>query len=96
MRFAVVLLAALTAASARTLWHQLDANYTFERYTLEFGRRYELGSTEYNTRAAIFSANLQSILAHNADPTKTWKVRIIYLHVFISVMAVTSTCSHLL
>ena len=75
MRAAVVVLAAVAAlASGRTLWHQLDASYTFDRYCEEFGKRYEAGSSEYSTRKALFDSNLARIMAHNQDTTKTWKV----------------------
>lgn len=74
MRVAFVLLAIVCVVSGRTLWHQLDQNYTFDKYCAEHGRDYAKGSEEYLTRSALFTANLQRILAHNADPTKTWKV----------------------
>jgi hypothetical protein len=72
--FGFALAAAVAVSSGRTLWHQLNENYTFDRYCAEFGRNYEVGSSEYTTRKSLFEANLARILKHNADKTKTWKV----------------------
>jgi len=59
--------------AAAPSWDQLNESYTFDMYCAEFGRSYEAGSAEFNTRKALFDANLAHILAHNKDTTKTWK-----------------------
>lgn len=43
-----------------------------------YGKRYT-DKKEYYTRKSIFEANLQKILAHNQDTTKTWKEEINHL-----------------
>ena len=44
-----------TQLSQLTLFtSQQVAEYTFERYVREFGRTYEAGSEEYNTRSKLF------------------------------------------
>ena len=42
-RLALVFLTAVVVAvvSGKTLWHQLDTSYTFDRYCAEFGKVYE-------------------------------------------------------
>ena len=75
MRAALVAAAVLFAgvASARTTWDMLNASYTFDAYCAEFGRSY--GPAEYASRKALFDTRLSGILAHNANPGRTWKVR---------------------
>jgi len=68
-----LLAAAVCGASARTLWHQLDSSYTFDKYCTEFGRNYTLGGEEYGLRKQLFEGNLARIMAHNQDGSKTWK-----------------------
>ena len=54
---------------------QLDETYSFEKYCAEFNKPHVVGTPEYENRREVFTHNLKNILAHNADPTKTWKVR---------------------
>jgi hypothetical protein len=71
---AVLLLSALVAsASARTHWSELNESYTFERYCGEFGKAYS--GAELAARQAAFSARMARIMAHNADSTRSWRVR---------------------
>ena len=82
MRAALLCFAAFAAiASGRTLWYDLSTNYTFDNYLAEFSKSYS--GAEYSTRKALFESNLQRIMAHNQDTTKTWKVSFLY-----------STCFH--
>lgn len=69
------LLLGATLASARTTWDMLNASYTYEAYASEFPHAVAPGHPEYAMRKAIFESNLARVMAHNANPTKTWKVR---------------------
>jgi hypothetical protein len=55
-----------------TPWRKLDQGYTFENYEQEFARSYSQQS-ERNERKTIFELNLQEIIAHNSDPSNTWR-----------------------
>jgi len=70
----VLLLAVVAAAASspapHTKWHQLQG-YTFDKYRKEFSKVYD--HHEYLLRKSIFEERLASIMAHNSDPTKTWK-----------------------
>jgi len=73
-----VLCALACAALARTTWDKLDATYTFEKYEAEFNKRYQ-SATEREARKKIFLNNLETVLAHNNDPTKSWKMGVNHL-----------------
>jgi len=72
----VVLLFALSIdqgfALKRTRWYQLDESYSFERYVQEFSKTYASPS-ERETSRAIFEDRLADVLAHNKDPSFSWK-----------------------
>jgi len=61
--------AALAAtATGRTLWTDLEASpYSYDLWLAEHGARYP-------GRREVFESNLAVIRAHNADPSKTWKM----------------------
>jgi len=65
------------ALAARLKWHELDASYSFETYLGHYGKTYP--AEEYHMRKSIFEANLNKILAHNQDSSKTWKEEINHL-----------------
>jgi cathepsin L len=69
---AVVFFLCLVAlcAAKRPRWNELEG-YTFSRYLKDFGRRYN--GDELRMREKVFNAKLESIRAHNADPTQTYK-----------------------
>lgn len=69
--FGLSLLSLLSFASAKTLHHQLHS-YTFADYVKEFNKVYD-SNTEYNARKQLFETRLAGILAHNANPSKTYK-----------------------
>ena len=60
------------AVGAKLKWHEVDASYTFEAYLQHHGKSY-LNQEEYLMRKTIFEANLEHVIAHNQDITKTWK-----------------------
>jgi len=47
--------------------------YSFEKYQKEFGKSYQ--TREIVDRRRIFENNLEDIIQHNSDSTKTWKKR---------------------
>jgi len=60
-------------AVATTKWFDLEkTQYSFEKYVQEFRRKYS-DDEERQFRKAIFDSNLENILIHNKDETKTWK-----------------------
>lgn len=63
--------------AAKLKWFELDSTYKFETYLEHYGKSY--GASEYQMRKAIFEANLNKILTHNKDTTKTWKEEINHL-----------------
>jgi len=69
----VALLALCALATAAVpKWHELEAsNYDFNAFVSDFNRRYS--AQEFETRKAIFNANLAKIKTHNKDDTKSWK-----------------------
>jgi hypothetical protein len=61
------------AVAAKTRWFELEAkSYDFAKYKTEFARSYS--APEEPLRKKIFAEKLAVILAHNRDPTKTWKM----------------------
>lgn len=48
-------------------------DYSFDKFIDDFSRNYQKGSDHYATRKEIFSRNLEIVLAHNADASKSWK-----------------------
>jgi len=50
-------------ASAKPKWNQLG-DYTFEKYTSDFGKKYQ--GAEYSKRHKIFDEKLKAIKAHNS------------------------------
>jgi cathepsin L len=69
---ALVLAALALAATAKPLWHQLDA-YSFEQYESDFMKQYST-ARERMFRKAIFELELSLVHSHNKDTTKTWKI----------------------
>lgn len=57
-------------AEARPKWHQLKG-YTFEQYVKDFHRTYT--GAELALRRTLFEGRLQDIMAHNTNPSFTWK-----------------------
>jgi len=73
---ALMLLAALSSASLTAgrspRSHELTSSYTYDEYIGHHGKGLEKGSHEYKMRSAIFSKNLQEILRHNSNPSRTY------------------------
>jgi len=65
------LLLSLLALTHAIPCHLLDG-YAFDDYANEFSKTYA-STIEYNFRKQLFETKLESIRAHNADSTKTWK-----------------------
>eukprot|EP00442_Polarella_glacialis_P035962 CAMPEP_0115123794 /NCGR_PEP_ID=MMETSP0227-20121206/47796_1 /TAXON_ID=89957 /ORGANISM="Polarella glacialis, Strain CCMP 1383" /LENGTH=395 /DNA_ID=CAMNT_0002526317 /DNA_START=35 /DNA_END=1222 /DNA_ORIENTATION=+ len=61
----------LFAVSATTFLP--PAGYSFDDFNAEFQRGYEPGTQQYTLRRNLFEEKVRSILAHNADPTMSWK-----------------------
>jgi cathepsin L len=70
---AVFFLALAVAVSARVRWHELHEDFSFDDYLDRHPKAYARGSSEYMKRKALFDAKLQDILAHNNDPSMSWK-----------------------
>jgi Cathepsin propeptide inhibitor domain (I29) len=64
--------------AAKLQWYELDNSYTFEQYLGHYGKTYA-DTKEYYMRKAIFEDNLNHILQHNKDTTKTWKEEVNHL-----------------
>jgi len=63
----------VVVCEAATKWFDLEkTQYTFEKYTREFQKRYT-SQEQKQFRKGIFESNLQKILIHNRDDSKTWK-----------------------
>lgn len=60
---ALVLCVAI-ATARRPKWHELTAEYNFERYVVDFNKQYS--ATERVQRKKNFDRNLAQVLAHNA------------------------------
>jgi len=69
---AVCLYATLALGLHQLQWYELTPSYTFEQYLEHYEKSYE-DRAEYELRKGIFQKNLNKILAHNKDATKTWK-----------------------
>jgi len=72
MKISVCILLFLAAAAATRFpkWHQLDG-YSFERYIADHNKVYS--AEELEVRRAAFESRLQTVKAHNANPSFTWK-----------------------
>lgn len=68
----------VSAVSAKLKWHELDKSYSFETYLQHYGKQYS-NTREYKMRREIFENNLNNIIAHNKDSSKTWKEEINHL-----------------
>jgi len=66
----LMLAIATTAIAARPRWNRLHG-YTFEQYKKDFRKEYF--GKEQITRASVFAERLREIMAHNEDPTQTYK-----------------------
>jgi len=79
MRQLLVLSAVLAAAALAVrpgpAWHELSSAYTFDKFAADYGRAATTpkDSAEWRHRKALYEAKLADVLAHNADPTQTWK-----------------------
>jgi len=71
MKAIIAILVLIAVVSAKTRWFELE-DYSFEKYTREFGKKYE-SLDEQSFRQAIFEEKLEQIKLHNRDTTKTWK-----------------------
>jgi hypothetical protein len=73
------LLACAAAVSAGKTWSSVESttpeNYTFQDFTEEFSRTFDT-LEESHARKAIFQANLETILQHNADKSQTYTMGI--------------------
>lgn len=79
MKVLLVCLALLSVAVAAKLkWYELDSSYTFDTYLQHYGKHYA-DKREHKMRQEIFESNLQRIIAHNKDSSKTWKEEINHL-----------------
>jgi len=80
MKFVLLLLCVFFACSlaAKLKWNELDSSYTFETYLKHYGKSYA-EPEEYQLRKNLFESNLNRILLHNKDTTKTWKEEINHL-----------------
>lgn len=61
----------LIVAISATKWHELTQTYDFTTYQREFNKNYQ--PHELTTRKSIFEHRMRQIIAHNSDPSKTWK-----------------------
>jgi cathepsin L len=69
---ALVLLLAIVESRRGPSWQQLPT-YSFEAFTRDFGRRYAPGTDEFAKRKANFEANVADAIAHNSNPSNSWK-----------------------
>jgi cathepsin L len=53
-------------------WHELQPDYTYERYLADFGKT-QLRANEIDARRAVFEEELASVIAHNSDERTTFK-----------------------
>lgn len=67
MRTTALALAAGLATAKTTTWDKLSQDYTYESWLAEF-------SPVHTGSKDVFEANLAEIMAHNANPTNTWKM----------------------
>lgn len=65
-----VLYASVAYASSSFL---LEPGYSFDDFVQDFGRSFRHGTVEYERRKKVFDVELKKILAHNMDPSSTWK-----------------------
>lgn len=68
----LLLFLVLGHATAHRRWFELNEKYSFDEYLREFGKNYQ-SPVEYIARRALFESRLSIILAHNANPSSTWK-----------------------
>jgi len=62
-------------ALAAPKWHELsNTNYGFEDFVHEFGLQTSNETEEYWVRKEIFEHNVERIMEHNRNPTKSWKL----------------------
>jgi len=63
MRFTSIILSSILIATTSAI----DlSSYTFEQYISEYNKPYEPNTSEWNKRLEIFTANIQTIVSHNA------------------------------
>ena len=71
----LVLLPAAAVAAAAPASDELTAHYSFEQFQADFGKLYE-SPAEAKMRRGVFESARAMILAHNANPTATWKMAV--------------------
>lgn len=65
----------LLGSAAAVHWSELDASYSFDKYTVDFGKKYP-SEIEKAYRKGIFEQSLDKAMLHNKDSSKTWKMAI--------------------
>jgi hypothetical protein len=68
-----VLTTACFLSHSLELTHETGARYTFELYKTQFKKSYP-ERHRHDFHAKVFQKNLAKIMAHNSDPTQTWKM----------------------
>jgi len=71
-----LLLALVALAKCHTRWNEL-ADYSFEKYIVEYSKTYS--GDELYSRKALFEASLSKVSEHNKDSSKTYKLGINHL-----------------
>jgi hypothetical protein len=80
MRSAVVLVAialCVVGASALLANPEQPSGYSYDQYLSDFGKTHRLigeSATTYAEHKSLFESRVAEILAHNADPSQTWKM----------------------
>ena len=74
LRVSSVVAAAALSATPPPRWHQLSTSYSYDDYVSHFRPYSAPTGAERRQRAARFERKLAQILAHNADPSQTWKM----------------------
>jgi cathepsin L len=68
------------ASAAPPKWHELTkSGYTFEDYARDFQKSYSTNEQEFLRRKSIFESNLDTIVKHNADETRTYNMGVNHL-----------------
>ncbi len=70
MQKALIVACLLGLSLCAPKWHQLEG-YTFEQYVHDFKKDYT--PAEFASRKTIFEEQVTRIMAHNRDPTQTYK-----------------------
>ncbi|CUG93281.1 cathepsin-L cysteine peptidase, putative, partial [Bodo saltans] len=64
-------------ASRRPKWNELSSSYSFAQYIVDFRKVYQ-SPEEHASREAIFYKNLDAVLTHNKDTTRSYKQGVNY------------------